>query len=164
MPPTPMRLRELTIRYTIKKDPEGLPISIDEAKISTPSAAATVFLPLFQDEPAEVFGVLLLSAKHRVIGYHEVGRGTVQAVLVQPREILQAALLANAAALIVGHCHPSGDPTPSADDVAVTRRLVEAGELMGIEILDHIITGDARYVSLRETSTTPPSPNGGLRL
>ena len=161
---TTTRLRELTIRYTIKKDLDGMPVPIARAQISTPCAAATIFLPLFQDEPAEVFGVLFLSAKHRVIAYREVGRGTVQAVMVQPREIFQGALLANAAAVIVGHCHPSGDPSPSPDDLALTRRLIEAGELMGVEILDHIITGDARYVSLRETSPVSPSPNGGLRL
>jgi DNA repair protein RadC len=160
----PMRLRELIVRYTVAKDPHGLPVAIDRAVLSTPQAAAAAFLSLFQDEPVEVFGALCLSAKHRVIAYHEVGRGTVDTVVVQPRELFQTALLANAAALIVGHSHPSGDPTPSADDLAVTRRLIEAGELMGIEILDHIITGDARYVSLRETSGVAPSRRGGLRL
>jgi len=151
MPPFTIRLRELTVRYTLAKDPNGLPVAIDRAMISTPHAAAAAFLPLFQDEPVEVFGVLCLSAKHRVIAYREVFRGAVNEITVQPREIFQTALLANAVALIVGHCHPSGDPSPSPEDVAVTNRLIEAGELIGIELLDHIITGDDRYTSFRET-------------
>jgi DNA repair protein RadC len=151
MPNTTMRLRELTVRYTVAKDSHGLPVAIDSAIISTPHAAASAFLPLFQDEPAEVFGVLCLSANHRAIAYREVFRGSVNEVTVQPREIFQTALLANAVALIVGHCHPSGDPAPSPEDVAVTKRLIQAGELIGIELLDHIITGDGRYSSFRES-------------
>ena len=151
MPPAAIRLRELIVRYTVAKNPHGLPVSIDRVLIADPRAAAAAFLPLFQDEPAEVFGLLCLSVKHRVIAYHEVGRGTVNGVTIQPREIFQVALLANAAALIVGHNHPSGDPTPSPEDVAVTKRLFDAGGLMGIELLDHIITGDGRYTSFRES-------------
>jgi len=67
-----------------------------------------------------------------------------------PREVFKAALLANAAAIILTHNHPSGDPTPSADDMALTRRLAEAGTLIGVEVLDHIIVGDGRYFSFRE--------------
>ena len=151
-PPTAIRLRELTVRYTVAKDPSGLPVRIDGPTIADARAAATVFLSLFQDEPVEVFGVICLSTKHRVIAYHEIGRGTLNETTVHPREVFQTALLANAAAVIVGHCHPSGDPTPSPDDVAVTNRLTQAGTLIGIELLDHIITGDGRYTSFRESS------------
>ena len=91
MPNTTMRLRELTVRYTVAKDPHGLPVAIESAIISTPHAAASAFLPLFQDEPAEVFGVLCLSAKHRAIAYREVFRGSVNEVTVQPRQIFQTA-------------------------------------------------------------------------
>ncbi len=93
----------------------------------------------------EVFGILCLSTKHRVIAYHEVGRGTLDSVLVHPREVFKAALLANAAGIIAAHVHPSGDPTPSADDVEVTGRLAAAGDILGVPVLDHIIIGDGRY-------------------
>ena len=85
------------------------------------------FAAVLQDQPSEVFAILCLSTKHRVIGYHEVSRGTLDTALVHPREVFKAAILANAAAIILTHNHPSGDPTPSADDVALTQRLVQAG-------------------------------------
>jgi RadC-like JAB domain len=83
--------------------------------------------------------------------YHEVSRGVLDASLVHPREIFKPAVLSNAAAIVIGHNHPSGDPTPSHDDLELTARLVKAGQLLGIEVLDHIIIGhDGRYCSLRE--------------
>ena len=103
-----------------------------------------------QDQPSEVFAILCLSTKHRVIGYHEVSRGTLDTALVHPREVFKAAILANAAAIILTHNHPSGDPTPSADDLTLTQRLVEAGRLLGIDVLDHIVIGDGMWVSIME--------------
>jgi DNA repair protein RadC len=94
--------------------------------------------------------MLCLSTKHRVIAYHEVSRGTLDSTLVHPREVFKAALLANAAAIIVNHNHPSGDPSPTIDDLEVTRRLVAAGEILGIVVLDHIVVGDGRYFSFKE--------------
>ena len=70
--------------------------------------------------------------------------------MVHPREVFKAALLANAASIVLAHNHPSGDPAPSPDDVALTRRLVDAGRLLGVEVLDHIVIGEGRYVSVRE--------------
>jgi len=144
-----MRLRELTIRYAVKKDDHGRPILIGRT-LSTPREAGSALMALLHQEPSEVFAVLCLTTKHRVIAYHEVSRGTLDATLVHPREVFKAAILANAAALILAHVHPSGDPTPSVDDEDLTRRLAAAGTLLGIEILDHVIVGDQRYVSLRE--------------
>ena len=71
-------------------------------------------------------------------------------MLVTPRDVFKAAILANAAAVILAHSHPSGDPTPSRDDVELTSRLTAAGVLLGIEVLDHIVVGDGRYVSFKE--------------
>lgn len=144
-----MRLRELTIRYTVRKDGEGQPVAVDR-RVGTPAQCAAAFSAMLQDEPAEVFGILCLTTKHRVIAYHEVSRGSLDATLVHPREVFKAAILANAAAIILTHNHPSGDPTPSPDDVALTQRLVGAGELLGIDVLDHVIIGDGRWVSFRE--------------
>ena len=143
------RLRELTVRYTVKRDDEGRPVTIGRT-LTTPRESASVLMPLLQHEASEVFAVLFLSTRHHVLAYHEVGRGTLDTVLVTPREVFKAAILANAAAVILCHSHPSGDPTPSPDDVALTGRLAAAGTLLGIEVLDHIIVGADAYVSLRE--------------
>lgn len=145
-----MRLRELTVRYAVKRDDEGRPVMIGRV-LTTPRDSAAVLVPLLQHEPSEVFAVLFLSTRHHVLAYHEVGRGTLDSVLITPREVFKAALLANAAAVILCHSHPSGDPTPSQDDIALTRRLAAAGTLLGIDVLDHIVVGDDRYVSFKET-------------
>lgn len=142
-------LRELTIRYSVKADATGQPVVIGRT-LSTPAASAAALAALLQDEPGEVFAILCLSTKHRVIAYHEVSRGTFDATLVHPREVFKAALLSNAASIILTHNHPSGDPTPSPDDHQLTRRLVDAGRLIGVDVLDHIIVGDGRYFSFRE--------------
>jgi DNA repair protein RadC len=143
------RLRELTVRYSVKKTDAGEPVIVGRA-MSTPRESALALMTTLQDQPGEVFAILCLSTKHRVIAYHEVSRGTLDATLVHPREVFKAALLANAAAIILTHNHPSGDPSPSADDVQLTRRLVDAGALLGVDVLDHIIVGDGRYYSFKE--------------
>jgi DNA repair protein RadC len=118
--------------------------------MNTPRESALALMTALQDQPGEVFAILCMSTKRRVIAYHEVSRGTLDATLVHPREVFKAALLANAAAIILTHNHPSGDPSPSADDVQLTRRLVDAGALLGVDVLDHIIVGDGRYYSFKE--------------
>ena len=145
-------LRELTVRYSVKKDGDGRSVVVGRTLIK-PTETATTLMTLLQDEPSEVFAILCLTTKLRVIAYHEVSRGTLDSALVHPREVFRAALLSNAACLVACHNHPSGDPTPSADDVAVTRRLVAAGEVLGIPVLDHIIIGDARYFSFKEAGS-----------
>ena len=149
MPTETTRLRELTVRYTVKKDDGGRPVVVGRVLMTLRDSAA-VIVPIFQHEPSEVFGVLFLSTRHRVIAYHEVGRGTLDTVLVTPREVFKAAILANAACVILCHGHPSGDATPSPEDVALTRRLAMAGTLLGIEVVDHIIVAGTSYLSLRE--------------
>ncbi len=142
-------LRELTIRYAPKTDVEGQPIVVGR-KLTTPAECASVLVKLLQDQPGEVFAILCLSTKHRVIAYHEVSRGTLDATLVHPREVFKAALLANAAAIILTHNHPSGESTPSPDDLLLTRRLVAGGMLLGVDVLDHVIVGDGCYYSFKE--------------
>jgi DNA repair protein RadC len=144
-----IRLRELTVRYAVKRDDEGRPVMIGRV-LMTPRESAAVLVPLLQHEPSEVFAVLFLSTRHHVLAYHEVGRGSLDAVLVTPRDVFKAAILANAAAVILCHSHPSGDPTPTRDDFELTSRLAAAGTLLGIEVLDHIVVGEGRYVSFKE--------------
>lgn len=95
----------------------------------------------------EEFHVVLLNTQHRVLAIRPVSRGLLDASLVHPREVFRAALAANAAAIILVHNHPSGDPSPSPEDRAVTRRLAEAGKVMGVRVLDHVVIGDGRWAS-----------------
>ncbi len=144
-----IRLRELTVRYSLRKDVGGQSVMIGRSA-GRPADAAIALTTLLQDEPSEVFGILCLTTKHRVIAFHEVSRGILDSTLVHPREVFRAALLANAAAIVAGHNHPSGDPSPSPDDIALTRRLASAGDIMGVPLLDHVIVADGRYYSFRE--------------
>ena len=97
-----MRLRELTVRYSVRKDGEGHPVIVGR-DVSHPSETAASLMTMLQDEPSEVFAILCVTTKHRVIAYHEVSRGTLDATLVHPREVFKVALLANAAAIILTH-------------------------------------------------------------
>lgn len=99
----------------------------------------------------EHFIAFHLDAKHQVIGYHEVSKGTLNASLVHPREVFKAALLSNAYAIIVAHNHPSGSVAPSSEDLAVTTQLIKVGKLMGVPLVDHCIVSSDSMNSLRET-------------
>lgn len=101
-------------------------------------------------ESREHFLVLLLNARHECTAVETVSIGSLNASIVHPREVFRPAVLAAAASIIVGHNHPSGDPEPSEEDVNITRRLVQVGELLGIALLDHVIVGSRGVVSLRE--------------
>lgn len=98
----------------------------------------------------EVFILITLNTKNIVTGYFEVHRGTINTSLVHPREVFKRALLNNANSIMVAHNHPSGDPNPSKEDIQITERLKEAGNLLGINLLDHIIVGEDKYISLKE--------------
>ena len=101
------------------------------------------------ENPEEYMYMICMNTKNRIIGVFEISHGTVSSSIVGTREIFQKALLANAVSIILIHNHPSGDPTPSREDIEVTRRISEAGKIIGIDVLDHIVIGD-RYVSLKE--------------
>jgi DNA repair protein RadC len=122
----------------------------ERVQIHTALDAAQVLVPQYGACPVEQFGVLLLDTKHRMLRTTLISVGTLDASIVHPREVFRAAASAGAAALILFHNHPSGDPAPSDDDVTLTRRLLKAGELMGIAVLDHIIVAETRFHSLRE--------------
>lgn len=102
------------------------------------------------ENPEEYMYMICMNTKNRIIGVFEVSHGNVNSSIVGVREIFQKALLANAVSIILMHNHPSGDPTPSREDINVTRRIVDAGKLLGIDVLDHIIVGDKTYSSLKE--------------
>jgi len=119
-------------------------------QVTGPRAVAELLLPLYGNRPVEQFGVVLLDTKHRVMRTTVVTVGTLDASIVHPREIFREAAAAGAAAIVVFHNHPSGDPEPSQEDVALTRRLIAAGVLMGIDVIDHLILGNVCYVSMKE--------------
>ena len=101
-------------------------------------------------ESEEVLAMLVLNTKSQVIGAFEVSRGSINSSIVHPREVYKRALLLNGSKIMLAHNHLSGDPTPSREDINVTARMREAGKILGIELLDHMILGEGRYVSLRE--------------
>ena len=118
--------------------------------ITSPEIVSEIMQPFCELHCEEHFYCLLLSTKNRINGIHEVSIGTLNAAVVHPREVFKAAILSNSAAVILVHNHPSGDPTPSPEDVQLTRQLVEAGKLLDMPVLDHVIIGNRRYSSLKE--------------
>ena len=123
-----------------------------ETRISCPKDIYEVLTKVcrIQCNAEEVFILITLNTKNIVTGYFEVHRGTINTSLVHPREVFKRALLNNASNIMVAHNHPSGDPNPSKEDIQITERLKEAGNLLGINLLDHIIIGEDKYISLKE--------------
>jgi DNA repair protein RadC len=119
-------------------------------RLANPRDAAAYLLPRFGARPVEQFGLVLLDSKHRVTQTRVIVSGTLNTSIVEPREVFREAALGSAAAIVVFHNHPSGDPNPSPDDVELTRRLAAAGALMGIDLVDHLVLGDVRYYSFKE--------------
>jgi DNA repair protein RadC len=122
----------------------------ERPQIITPRDAAALLLPQFGNRPVEHFGVVLLDTKHRVLRSTLLSIGTLDASIVHPREVFREATRGGAAAIVLFHNHPSGDPMPSEDDIELTLRLVRAGQLMGIDVLDHVILAETKYYSLKE--------------
>ncbi len=108
-----------------------------------------------KSEPVEKFGIISLNSRNKIIGLHIIGTGSLDQLYIEPREVFMAALMkrmlaCDAKSIIAFHNHPSGDPEVSRDDIILTRRLQQAGRIMCIELLDHVITGEQSYVSLKE--------------
>jgi DNA repair protein RadC len=122
----------------------------ERPRLTSARDAARLLLPRFGSHGVEQFGIILLDTRHRVLRTAVIASGTTNTSVVEPREVFREAALGGASAIVAFHNHPSGDPTPSPDDVALTRRLAAAGVLMGIDLVDHIIVGDQRYCSLKE--------------
>ena len=139
---------EAKTNITVREKPSG-------PKLITPEACAKYLSPM-EDMGQEAFVVMTLTTKNDVIQKHLVSLGTLNSALVHPREVFRVAIMDSAASIILAHNHPSGDPTPSAEDIKVTRQLVSAGEIMGIKVLDHVVIGSSdenlfqSFLSLRE--------------
>lgn len=122
----------------------------ERTRLMSPRETAEFLLPQYGARPVEQFGAVLLDVKCRVLRTVLLSVGALDASVVHPREVFREATTAGAAAVIVFHNHPSGDPEPSPEDIALTGRLVRAGQVLGIELVDHVILGDGRYYSFKE--------------
>lgn len=116
--------------------------------VSSPKAAAEILVPMLDGLDREHALSLNLDTKNRLIAATTVGIGSVDHTFMAPREVYRDALLAGAAVIVLGHNHPSGDADPSPDDRAITRRLARAGQIVGVELLDHLVIGHDRWTSL----------------
>lgn len=139
-----LKVRELVIKYGKEF------IEVEENIMRSPADVANMFYPICDLLPDEHGFVLMLNAKNKMLGYEDFSHGNLSSALVHARNTFRAAIMKNAAAIIFIHNHPSGDPTPSPDDEALSMRLVQAGDILGIRMLDSIVIGQGRYVSLKE--------------
>ncbi len=125
-------------------------ITADRNIIRGPEDAYTILKGYFVDLPNEHFLAMLLNTKNHVIAVTPVSTGSLNASIVHPRELFQRAILSNSASVILAHNHPSGDPSPSPEDLELTQALAAAGKVLDIAVIDHIILGDGYWVSLKE--------------
>lgn len=129
---------ESAVDYCVKNPDEVYDFAVQVMKMS--------------EQAQEVFAIISLNSKGDVIGFSEITRGTLNSSLVHPREVFKVAFLQNAASIIAVHNHPSGDPSPSSEDLATTKRLKECGEILGVPLIDHIIVGDCYKYSFKENN------------
>ena len=144
------RVQAVTLSAAIELAARMEKESLGREKFSSPERVSTYLTRLYGRRSQESTGVLLLDAKHRLLKDRECYRGTIDRAVVEPREVLKQALLEDAAAMILYHNHPSGDPAPSPEDLEFTRRLKHAADLVGVRFLDHVVVGRRGSVSLRE--------------
>ena len=127
--------------------------ALERPRYRTPQQLASYLLPQYGAATVEQFGIVLLDTKHRVIRVKLVSIGGLDSTVVHPREVFREATSASAAAIVLFHNHPSGDPTPSDDDLLLTSRMIRAGDIMGIDVIDHLILSERRYYSLVEAGS-----------
>ncbi|OPJ62043.1 RadC family protein [Clostridium chromiireducens] len=122
----------------------------NDIKITSPKELADLIMGEMNDLTQEVLKVVLLNTKNVIIGTKDVFKGSLNTSVVHPREIFKQAINKNSASIIICHNHPSGDPTPSKEDINITLRIKECGNIIGIQLIDHIIIGNNKFVSLKE--------------
>lgn len=136
--------------YKLSMVKDGAGIKLPKTPVKSPDDAVAILQAYLPHADREHFVVLALDTRLRPVGIHTVAIGSLDASIVHPREVFKFAVLANAKSVILGHNHPSGDPEPSKEDIELTKRFCSAGELLGIEVTDHLILGDKPdYVSLK---------------
>lgn len=127
-------------------------VTCESDSVSTPEDAARIVRDLFDFDhlDREQFVALAMNTKNRIVGAWVVSVGSLNASIVHPRELFKPAVMLSAASMVIAHNHPSGDPTPSGADIQLTRRLVKGGDVLGIEVLDHVVVGNESIASLRD--------------
>ena len=140
-------LGELAMRYEVSTRPEG---PEESPSIGCPGDVYDLLGPEMSKLAQEQLRVLLLNTRNNVVGQRVIYQGNVNSSMVRPAEVLRPAVLEAVPSIIVSHNHPSGDPTPSPEDAAITRELAQAGKLLGVELLDHVVIGGKKFVSLKE--------------
>jgi DNA repair protein RadC len=156
------RVRELVCAYRPARDSEGRTISVPSLALDNPHAAAQIVAPLLADQLVETFAVACVSARNRLLAWHLVSRGTRASTPISiPDVFVPACVTPGTVSLLVVHNHPSGDPSPSADDVALTARLESAAAVLDFSLLDHLIVGEEqRYFSFRAAGLIGTTPAG----
>ena len=141
-----------TVIWRFRETAEELPEIANKRRVYlySPQEVYLNYHPLFDDQVKERFVVFWLDSSNRVIGFEITSEGTLNASLVHPREVFRGAVVSTAAAVILAHNHPSGNPEPSAEDLSITRQLVDAGKLIGIPVHDHVIFAGDAFTSLAE--------------
>lgn len=137
-------IREMYMKYRITRR------KLDRCLFDSPEKVWALMRTMIGNETQEVFTVLCLDNKNNLVGWAEVSRGTVSEAIIHPREIFKFAIHSNSSSIVICHNHPSGTLSPSGDDIKTTRRLVEAGKILGIEVLDHVIVTADSFLSLKE--------------
>ncbi len=140
-------LGELAVRYDVATRPEG---PDDPPAINCPEDVRRLLGPEMSGLAQEQLRVLLLNTRNLVVGQRVVYQGNVNSSMIRPAEVLRPAVMEAVPSIIISHNHPSTDPTPSPEDAAITREIAQAGKLLGIELLDHVVIGGDRFVSLKE--------------
>ena len=140
-------LGEIAMRYEVETQPER---PEDPPSISCPQDVYRLLGPEMAQLAQEQLRVLLLDTKNNVVGQRVVYQGNVSSAIVRPAEVLRPAVIEAVPSIIVSHNHPSADPTPSPEDAAITREIFQAAKLLGIELLDHVVIGGEKFVSLKE--------------
>ena len=135
-------------RYQVKLARDGS-VTTDAKQIRSPLDAIDVARSMFDGADREHLIVIMLDTKNKIIGVNTVTIGTLNSTVVSMREVFKPAILSNAAGIIVAHNHPSGDPTPSSEDIRITEDMVKAGDILDIAVLDHLVVCDASFISMR---------------
>ena len=143
--PTVYAISVVSLRLVRERD-----VSVPQATIDSPATAANILFPIMSNRDRETLIAMHLDTKNTVIALETILIGSLNTCVVRTADVFKGALLHNAANIIIAHNHPSGDPTPSAEDIKTTSNLKSAGDLLGIELLDHLVIGDGRYTSLKE--------------
>jgi DNA repair protein RadC len=140
---------QIVAAFELARRSDDTPCVRDKAEMSDPKDVARLARSSVKDWRKECFFTLYLDSRNRLIGQTEVSVGCLDTTLAHPREVFEKAIRAGAAAIVVVHNHPSGDPTPSDDDIRLTRRLSEAAKILGIRLLDHVVVGREGHYSFR---------------